>query len=309
MVAEHSIMVQSGRGIQYKFDIHRKYTVIRGDSATGKTTLVRMIEDATVRKTADISCDVSCVVLPDMNWEINLDAFSESIVFIDEDHPALTTGKKLSEKMFSSDNCFVIISRDKMPWIPYSYKEIYEIKSSGKFHRLERIYKDMEDFQENENYVTEDEAAGLEFYQKWLGNRVKTSYGNSNLSKYAKRGNTLIGDGAAIGPYMYDLMLGEAELFLPECFEWILLHSPVFEKNKEVQEQLTHTSKYISTKYQSWEEYFTEFLINISHGKEYQYSKKKLNDCYVYDCCWKNTFCDGFTTKEKRILKTERIKQ
>ena len=167
----------------------------------------------------------------------------------------------------------------------------------------------MEDFQENENYVTEDEAAGLEFYQKWLGNRVKTSYGNSNLSKYAKRGNTLIGDGAAIGPYMYDLMLGEAELFLPECFEWILLHSPVFEKNKEVQEQLTHTSKYISTKYQSWEEYFTEFLINISHGKEYQYSKKKLNDCYVYDCCWKNTFCDGFTTKEKRILKTERIKQ
>ena len=124
MVAEHSIMVQSGRGIQYKFDIHRKYTVIRGDSATGKTTLVRMIEDATVRKTADISCDVSCVVLPDMNWEINLDAFSESIVFIDEDHPALTTGKKLAEKMFSSDNCFVIISRDKMPWIPYSYKEI-----------------------------------------------------------------------------------------------------------------------------------------------------------------------------------------
>ena len=168
MVAEHSIMVQSGRGIQYKFNIHRKYTVIRGDSATGKTTLVRMIEDATVRKTADISCDVPCVVLPDMNWEINMDAFAESIVFIDEDHPALTTGKKLAEKMFSSDNCFVIISRDKRPWISYSYKEIYEIKSSGKFHRLERIYGDMEDFQENEKYVTEDEAADLSFTRSGL---------------------------------------------------------------------------------------------------------------------------------------------
>ncbi len=303
MVAEHSIMVQSGRGIQYKFDIHRKYTVIRGDSATGKTTLVRMIEDAAVRKTADISCDVPCVVLPDMNWEINLDAFSESIVFIDEDHPALTAGKKVAEKMFVSDNCFVIISRDKMPWIPYSYKEIYEIRSSGKFHRLERMYEDMEEFHENEGYVTEDEAAGFEFYQKWFGSNVKTSHGNSSLSKYAKSGNTLIGDGAAIGPYMYDLMLGEAKLFLPESFEWLLLHSPIFEKDKEVQERLTHTSEYVSTKYQSWEEYFTEFLLNISHGKEYQYSKKKLNNCYVDECCRKNTFCDGFTKKEKRILK------
>lgn len=142
MVAEHSIVVQSGRGIQYKFNIHRKYTVIRGNSATGKTTLVRLIEDATVRKTADISCDVPCVVLPDVNWALNLSAFSESVVFIDEDHPALGDGKRLAAVMSGSDNCFVIISRDKMPWIPYSYREIYQIRGSGKFHTLERIYDD-----------------------------------------------------------------------------------------------------------------------------------------------------------------------
>ena len=65
-------------------------------------------------------------------------------------------------------------------------------------------------------------------------NKVRTSHGNSNLSKYAKKGITLIGDGAAIGPYMYDLMLSKAEL---------LLHSPVFAENKEVQEQLAHTSQ------------------------------------------------------------------
>ena len=74
-------------------------------------------------------------------------------------------------------------------------------------------------------------------------NKLRTSHGNSNLSKYAKKGITLIGDGAAIGPYMYDLMLSKAELFLPECFEWLLLHSPVFAENKEVQEQLAHTSQ------------------------------------------------------------------
>ncbi len=301
MVAEHSVMVQSGRGIQYKFTIHRKYTIIRGDSATGKTTLIRMIEDASIRNTADIACDVPCVVLPYVNWELNIDAFSESIVFIDEDHPALANGKKLAEKMFVSDNCFVIISRDKMPWIPYSYKEIYEIKSSGKFHRLERIYEDMDKFQKAEDYVTEDEAAGLEFYRWCLGDAVKTSHGNSNLSKYAKKGVLLIGDGAAIGPYMYDLMLKNTQLFLPECFEWLLLHSPIFEGDKEVQKQLQEPQKHISTKYQSWEEYFTQYLIEISHGKDYQYSKKKINACYIEECCYKNQFCGGFTKKEKNI--------
>lgn len=204
MVTEHSIMVQSGRGIQYKFKINRKYTIIRGNSATGKTTLVRMIEDATIRKTADISCDVPCIVLPELNWKLNLDAISGSIVFIDEDHTALTEGKELAGKMFSSDNCFVIISRDKMPWIPYSYKEIYEIKSSGKYHRLERIYEEMEEFKKSEEYITEDEASGLE----------------------------------------------------------------------------------------------------LTHGKEYQYSKKRINRCYLENCCFKNSFCDGFTTKEKGIEKS-----
>ena len=304
MVTKHSIMVQSGRGIQYKFDINRKYTIIRGKSATGKTTLVRLIEDATIRKTADISCDVSCIVLPELNWKLNLDAISNSIVFIDEDHPALTVGKELANKMFLSNNCFVIISRDKMPWIPYSYKEIYEIKSSGKYHRLERIYENMDEFKEAEEYITEDEASGLEYYQWWLGDRVKTSHGNSNLSKYIKESATIIADGAAIGPYMYDLVLGQANLFLPESFEWILLHSPVFEENKEVQEILENTVKYATTKYQSWEEYFTEYLINITHGKEYQYSKKRINLCYLKKCCFKNGFCDGFTTKEKGIPKT-----
>jgi hypothetical protein len=153
MVAKHTILVQSGRGIQYKFNIRRKYTIIRGNSATGKTTLVHLIEDATIRKTADISCDAPCVVLPAVNWHLNMNTFTESIIFIDEDHPALADSKQLAASMAASDNCFVIISRDKMPWLPYSYQEIYQIKSSGKFHTLERLYEDMDYFQENPRYV------------------------------------------------------------------------------------------------------------------------------------------------------------
>ncbi len=300
MVAKHAIVVQSGRGIQYKFNIRRKYTVIRGNSATGKTTLVRLIADATIRKTADILCDVPCVVLPEVNWEMNMDAFTDAIVFIDEEHPALAAGKQLAASMARSNNCFVIISRDKMAWLPYSYQEIYQIKSSGKFHTLERVYEDMDHFPENCRYVTEDEAAGLEYFQHWYGNRVITSHGNSNLSKYAQKDTTLIGDGSAIGPYMYDLMLGDADLYLPESFEWLLLHSPIFAKMKEVQALLHEPESLITTQYQSWEEFFSEYLVQITSGKEYQYSKKRMNPCYLKQCCFRGSFCDGFTTENKR---------
>lgn len=38
METQHDILVQNKRKIQFKFSIYRKFTVIRGDSATGKTT-------------------------------------------------------------------------------------------------------------------------------------------------------------------------------------------------------------------------------------------------------------------------------
>lgn len=302
MVAQHSVMVQSGRGIQYKFKINRKYTIIRGDSATGKTTLVNLISDATIRKTASLSCDVPCVVLPELNWQLNLNALSDSIIFIDEDHPALSCGQELAALMAQSSNCYIIISRDKLPWIPYSYREIYQIHTSGKYHFLEPVYEEMTEFKENQIYVTEDEAAGFQYYQNWYGQQVHTSFGNSNLAKYAQKGTTLIGDGAAIGPYMYDLTLGEANLYLPESFEWLLLHSPIFQNNSEVKNLLNNPVEFIGTEYQSWEEYFTIFLIQITHGQDYQYSKKNLNPCYTDPCCCKGKHCDAFTGNSKQII-------
>ena len=44
MTGKHRIIVQSKR-LKYDFQIRRNITVIRGNSATGKTTLVNMIRD------------------------------------------------------------------------------------------------------------------------------------------------------------------------------------------------------------------------------------------------------------------------
>ena len=45
METKHDILIQNRRNVQFKLTIQRKITVIRGDSATGKTTLFQMISD------------------------------------------------------------------------------------------------------------------------------------------------------------------------------------------------------------------------------------------------------------------------
>ena len=112
-----------------------------------------------------------------------------------------------------SDNCFIIITRESLPAIPYSYKEIYRIKTSGKFHFLERIYPDFDKLIEKDVMVTEDEDAGLDFYKYHFGYKVVTSHGYSNLSKYGSCDSLLIGDGCAIGAYIQDLVMTRSELW------------------------------------------------------------------------------------------------
>ena len=52
------------------------------------------------------------------------------------------------------------------------------------------------------------------------GDKVTTSHGNSNLSKYGAQNTLLIGDGCAIGAYIQDLVLTGSALYLPESFEY-----------------------------------------------------------------------------------------
>ena len=46
METQHDILVQNKRWVEFRFTINRKFTVIRGDSATGKTTMFQMVSDS-----------------------------------------------------------------------------------------------------------------------------------------------------------------------------------------------------------------------------------------------------------------------
>ena len=80
------------KGMRFAFSIKRNITIIRGDSATGKTTLFSMIEEyGNLGKDSgvQIQCDKACVALSGKYWQEALEKIHDSIVFVDEDSKIL----------------------------------------------------------------------------------------------------------------------------------------------------------------------------------------------------------------------------
>ena len=74
MKGKYNIFVQNNR-LRYDFVISRNITIIRGDSATGKTTLLELLE--AYDRDGDssgvlVKCDVPCVVIGGNRWAENL---------------------------------------------------------------------------------------------------------------------------------------------------------------------------------------------------------------------------------------------
>lgn len=70
-------------------------------------------------------------------------------------------------------------------------------------------------------------------------------------------------------------------LFLPECFEWLILKSSVI-TDKNVKQILKKPSSYIDSKeYISWERFFTDLLVSITANTPLQYNKNELNIAYL----------------------------
>lgn len=141
MQGSYHVMVQNRR-IRFEFDIRRNITIVRGDSATGKTTLMSLIEayDRLGSESGvNIICDRRCVAVNNANWKRVVESIDECIVFFDEDTRDMRT-IEFARTIRSSTNYYVIITREDLPNLPYSVDEIYGIHTSGKYADLRRTY-------------------------------------------------------------------------------------------------------------------------------------------------------------------------
>lgn len=219
----HKVVVGT-KYLKYEFELRRNLTIIRGDSATGKTTLVDMIRthmNDGESGPVTLNCDKSCYVVEGNLWKGQLDNIQDSIVFIDEGNEFVRT-KDFARAIQQTDNYYVIVTREGLSALPYSVEEVYGIRTSGKYgslkqsyHSFYRIYPDSTT--ENikpEKILTEDSNSGYQFFDAVCAEhqmQCDTANGKSNVFSYLKAHKDekilVIADGAAFGPEMDMILL------------------------------------------------------------------------------------------------------
>ena len=308
MRGKHHIIIETDN-LKYEFDIKRNITVIQGDSATGKTTLVDIISEASRagnRTGIRIISDVPCFVFSgnESRWQYELDGYNGSIVFIDEDYRFIYS-QDFAGYVSRADNYFVLITRRPLKNLPYSIKEIYGIRTSGRYHFPEQVYHEFYPIYKNSYdegvsgkdaklmILVEDKKAGYQFYERVIKNAsVISAEGNTGLySRLISAPNDnrllIIADGAALGAYVdpivkYAQRRHDIGLYFPESFEWIVLKSGVI-RDESIREVLEHPEDFIdSQKYISWERFFTSLLREKTNDRKYmKYNKDSLPNYYT----------------------------
>ena len=273
MKGKYKVIVRNNK-LHYEFEIKRNITIIQGDSATGKTTLINMLRQAEnlgESSGVDVLSNVPCRILEGVSWKLILQNTAGTIFFIDEENAFINT-EEFAAEVRGSDNYFVLITRENLYNLPYSVEEIYGLYASGRYQNTKKIYQQMyriySDIQElpikPELFSVEDSNFGYEFFKAVSDERnleCESAGGKSNIFSKIKnvknREVCVIADGAAIGPEMNGLYeishkKKNIHLYLPESFEWIILKSGLID-DREIRKILETPELFIdSKKYFSW---------------------------------------------------------
>lgn len=303
MKGKYKVIVRNNK-LHYEFEIKRNITIIQGDSATGKTTLINMLRQAEnlgESSGVDVLSNVPCRILEGVSWKLILQNTARTIFFIDEENAFINT-EEFAAEVRGSDNYFVLITRENLYNLPYSVEEIYGLYASGRYQNTKKIYQQMyriySDIQElpikPELFIVEDSNSGYEFFKAVSDERnleCESAGGKSNIFSKIKnvknREVCVIADGAAIGPEMNGLYeishkKKNIHLYLPESFEWIVLKSGLID-DREIRKILETPELFIdSKKYFSWERFFTNLLIEKTKNSYLQYRKSAINKTYLH---------------------------
>lgn len=175
MKGKYKIVIKNNR-LHYELEIKRNITIIKGDSATGKTTLIDMVRQFSNFGNSsgiEIISDVSCRVVEGVDWKILVQNIARSIIFIDEENAFIRT-KEFAEQVKQSDNYFVLVTRENLYNLPYSVEEIYGLYSSDKYQNTKKVYQHFYRIYTDsllktkvrpDKIITEDTNSGYDFFK------------------------------------------------------------------------------------------------------------------------------------------------
>lgn len=307
MKGKHKIEVRSKR-IVFTIELERNITILRGDSATGKTTLVEMLsayENYGRKSGITIVCDKTCRVLSGALWEAQLKDIQDAIVFVDEGS-TFVSSLDFARAIQKTDNYYVLVTREDLSTLPYSVNAILELKKTTS--RFKRTYNKAYPIYDSlsasdvelgsvEKLLTEDANSGYQLFTK-VGEKYGIvcipAAGKNNIKQkifpMKSEKVLVIADGAAFGPQMNDIYRlmqednAKFSLYLPESLEWLLLKADLLGQ-PDIIEILQHPADFIeSSEFFSWERFFTNLLEQRTKDISYmRYDKAKLPEFYLQE--------------------------
>ncbi len=329
MKGRHELSITSRRA-EYRLELERKISVIKGNSGTGKSSLIRLISDyLELGKDSGIRVHISSsagmlVLTNSSDWESILPSLSNTILFLDEYVRYLYT-EAFQRELWTADCYAVIVSRSgQFSALPFAVAGIYELvtQKSGESTATEmyRLYEEKHGRNDFDLFVTEDSNSGYEMarYALWSETtEVVPAGGNASvhdaLLKSSGEHNKICADvdGAAFGPYIepalkYAEISGNIMISAPESFEFVLLHLDVVRKYlSEDAGELTRTYDFCdSSQYITWERYYESLLKQITtEHLGFTYSKSKLNSYFLNGKCaeaFREQICRYFVCRRER---------
>lgn len=292
MFGKVSIGVTQGK-VTYNIELRRAITIIRGDSATGKTYLCRLISDAN-KPTSVIKIRTNAkgvYTVTDETYLLYKDKI-DCVFFVDED----STFYRHDDFDFGR-NYYVIITRtNTLPKsITFSVDEVYEFESICKKTVETSMVKLYENTLQNiipDVIVTEGQGSDYTFISSLVKCKVKPAGGRDNIANVLDTisRNKLVyviidgaGGGSAIQKIVNAMSQRRGYIFVPESFEYMLLSTD--DISRYLGDELEYTENYANEGYKSWEGYFTELLSQICEkylGKV-RYDKGHLDTWFLRD--------------------------
>lgn len=296
--------------------ISRRITVIRGDSATGKTSLVNVIKSHS--PAVQIESSMPLIVAANDTWKQILVASDNAVIFFDD--LSCTESKEFAEvcsEYLVKNNLYIVII-GRQPFdnfillaeedrnlhsytkVALSVSEIYDFKTNGVDHWLEPAkIPVIDDCSDVDCVLVEDRGKGGDFFENYFQNVVKSSQGKSQIMedvlKLVNNHSKILVmiDLAAYGfhweKFYKNVLFKYSNVFiLPkrECFEQMLIYSNMLNNNLIVKEETGNLLKYANT-FNSWENYFETLIDRATYKRPYRCVHSRhpiLSDCYLVNC-------------------------
>lgn len=278
--------------INYELQIENKLTIITGLSASGKTTLINLINEYnSENNVAEVDLELPMYIINSNIWE-NPELFNtKAFYFIDEDMEFLKT-PTFFKNILNSKGYFIVVGRDPEIFINYSIDSIYELKLNNGVHKMVSKYNIKElaykyNYDNIKEVLNEDNGSGFEFYKQIIPLNHISSRGNKGILKllemedskiiildrvgYGKWINTLIN---SIESNNYNVVLN-----LQNSFEYVILKSGVLGNDLEKFNLIESELKLNNINLEKT--YFDILIESSSKNKRTRYTKKYINPWYL----------------------------